>query len=171
MSRQPSRDGGAAAPPLGVPILRRYTGVPWRPPQRARTVDEAMHTDLPYAMPRAPVEAALAAGRDVAFDIDWQGYRQLRGALPGDVVGLFILPPSRAALHARLLGRGDPPEAAAARRRQANDEISHAGEFHHVLVNDDFDIALAQTRAVLQAARLATGRQVGLARFVAGLGQ
>lgn len=122
-----------------------------------------------YGTPRAPVEQALAAGRDVVFDIDWQGHRQLRGALPGDVVGLFILPPSRAALHARLLGRGDPPDAAAARMEHADDELSHATEFDHVLVNDDFATALAETRAVLHAARLATARQTGLAAFLAGM--
>jgi guanylate kinase len=122
-----------------------------------------------YGTPRTPVEQALAEGRDVLFDIDWQGHRQLRGALPGDVVGLFILPPSRAALHARLLGRGDPPEAAAARMAQANDELSHAEEFDHVLVNDDFDTALAQTRAVLHAARLATARLAGLVGMLAEL--
>jgi guanylate kinase len=122
-----------------------------------------------YGTPRAPVEQALAAGRDVLFDIDWQGFRQLRGALPGDVVGLFILPPSRAALHARLLARGDPPEAAAARMEQADAELSHAGEFDYVLVNDDFDVALAHSRAVLRAARLVTGRQTTLEKFLKGL--
>jgi guanylate kinase len=122
-----------------------------------------------YGTPRAPVEQALAAGRDVLFDIDWQGHRQLRGALPGDVVGLFILPPSRAALHARLLARGDPPEAAAARMEQADAELSHAGEFDYVLVNDDFDVALAHSRAVLRAARLATGRQTTLEKFLKDL--
>jgi guanylate kinase len=132
-------------------------------------LEHAMVFGHGYGTPRAPVEQALAEGRDVLFDIDWQGHRQLRGALPGDVVGLFILPPSRAALHARLLARGDPPEAAAARMERANEELSHAGEFDHVLVNDDFDMALAQARAVLQAARLATSRQVGLAECLAEL--
>ena len=122
-----------------------------------------------YGTPRAPVEHALALGRDVVFDVDWQGHRQLRAALPGDVVGLFILSPSRAALEARLHGRGDPPAAVAARMAEADAELSHAGEFDHVLVNDDFDAALAQTRAVLHAARMATARQIGLAGFLAGL--
>jgi guanylate kinase len=122
-----------------------------------------------YGTPRAPVEQALAAGRDVLFDIDWQGHRQLRGALPGDVVGLFILPPSRAALHARLLARGDPAETIATRMAQADAELSHAGEFDYVLVNDDFDAALTQSRAVLHAARLAASRQVRLAEFLEGL--
>ena len=69
-----------------------------------------------YGTPRAPVEAALAAGRDVVFDIDWQGHRQLRAALPGDVVGVFILPPSLAALEARLRARAGDDAAEIARR-------------------------------------------------------
>ncbi len=121
-----------------------------------------------YGTPRAPVEAALAAGRDVAFDIDWQGYRQLRAALPGDVVGLFILPPSLAVLEQRLRDRGTDDPAEIARRMQAaRSEIAHAGEFDHVLVNDDFGRALAGCRAVLHAARLATHRLAGLGPWLA----
>lgn len=124
-----------------------------------------------YGTPRAPVEAALAAGRDVVFDIDWQGHRQLRAALPGAVVGVFILPPSRAALEHRLRDRGDATEAEIGRRMgRAQGELSHWAEFDHVVVNDTFADALAALRAILQAARLATGRQPGLAAFVAGLG-
>jgi len=116
-----------------------------------------------YGTPRAPVEAALARGQDVVFDIDWQGHRQLRAALPGDVVGLFILPPSMAELEARLRARGADGEAEIARRMAAaRAEISHAGEFDYVLVNDDFRRSVAATRAVLEAARLATHRQTAL---------
>jgi len=122
-----------------------------------------------YGTPRAPVEAALAAGRDMAFDIDWQGFRQLRAALPDDVVSLFILPPSLRELEARLRRRGDRAEEIARRMAEAEAEISHAAEFDHVLVNTDFDAALAACRAVLHAARLATTRQVGLAAFLGGL--
>ena len=124
-----------------------------------------------YGTPRAPVAAALAAGRDIVFDIDWQGHRQLRAALPGDIVGLFVLPPSLAVLNERLRGRGTDPEAEIARRMQAaRAEIAHAHEFDHVLVNDDFAAALVQCRAVLHAARLATARLTGLAAFMAQLG-
>jgi guanylate kinase len=123
-----------------------------------------------YGTPRAPVEEALAAGRDVVFDIDWQGHRQLRAALPGDVVGLFILPPSLAELEARLRKRGDSADDIARRMAEAHVEMSHAPEFDHVLVNADFDQAMVATRAVLRAARLATSRQLGLAAFLAGLG-
>ena len=124
-----------------------------------------------YGTPRAEVEATLAAGRDVAFDIDWQGHRNLRSALPGDVVGVFILPPSLAVLESRLRGRGGEDEAEIARRmRLARDEISHWAEFDHVVVNDVFDDALAALRSILHAARGATARQIGLAGFVASLG-
>ncbi len=113
-----------------------------------------------YGTPRAPVEAALAAGRDVVFDIDWQGYRQLRAALPEDVVGLFLLPPSMLELRARLVGRAtDSADEIARRMAAAHDEISHAEEFHYLLVNRDFDQAVGAARAVLQAERLATRRQ------------
>ena len=121
-----------------------------------------------YGTPRAPVEAALAAGRDVVFDIDWQGFRQLREALPGDVVGLFVLPPSVEELRARLVARASDDGAEIARRMAAaRAEISHAPEFDHVIVNHDFDRSVAATRAVLQAARLATRRLTGLSEFLA----
>ncbi len=123
-----------------------------------------------YGTPRAPVENALAAGRDVLFDIDWQGHRLLRAALPGDVVGVFILPPSVDALADRLRGRGDPDDAVAKRMAAAVAEMSHAGEFDHVLVNDDFDRTLGELTAVLAAARRATHRLVGLDDVLAGLG-
>jgi guanylate kinase len=112
-----------------------------------------------YGTPRAPVEASLAAGRDVLFDIDWQGFRQLRAALPGDVAGVFICPPSREALAARLHARGDAPEQIARRMAQAGAEISHAGEFDFVVENTDFDTALGDLRAILRASRLAAGRR------------
>lgn len=123
-----------------------------------------------YGTPRALVEAALAAGRDVVFDIDWQGHRQLRAALPGDVVGVFVLPPSLAALHARLQARGSDSAAEIGRRMAAaQSELAHWAEFDHVLVNHDLAEATAGVRAVLHAARSARVRQPGLAGFVAGL--
>ncbi len=124
-----------------------------------------------YGTPRAPVEDALAVGRDVVFDIDWQGWRQLRAALPRDCVGVFVLPPSLETLRARLVGRaGDDGAEIERRMRAARDEISHWAEFDHVVVNSDLERCVAEVRAVLHAARCATARQVGLARFVAGLG-
>ncbi len=120
-----------------------------------------------YGTPRGPVEAALAAGRDVIFDIDWQGYRQMRAALPEDVVGLFVLPPTVAELERRLRGRGTDSEAViAGRMAAARGEMSHAAEFDFVLVNDDLEQAVDAARSVLVAARLAVRRQAGLlARF------
>ncbi len=120
-----------------------------------------------YGTPRGPVEAALASGRDVIFDIDWQGYRQMRAALPEDVVGLFVLPPTVAELERRLRGRGTDSEAViAGRMAAARGEMSHAPEFDFVLVNDDLEQAVVAARSVLVAARLAVRRQAGLlARF------
>ncbi len=124
-----------------------------------------------YGTPRAPVEAALAAGGDVLFDIDWQGYRSVRAALPGQVVGVFLLPPSMAELRTRLLvRRGDRSEEIARRMALAREEISHCGEFDHILVNDDLGRTVASVRAVLAAARCATPRLTGLPAFLAGLG-
>ncbi len=116
-----------------------------------------------YGTPRAPVEQALRDGKDVVFDIDWQGHRQLRTALPDDVVGVFILPPTLAALERRLRHRsGDDAMEIARRMRLARDEISHWAEFDHVVVNDNLDQAIAAVRCVLHAARLATARLTGL---------
>ena len=124
-----------------------------------------------YGTPRAPVEQALAAGRDVAFDIDWQGHRQLRAALPADVASVFILPPSLAVLDGRLRARaGDDPAEIDRRMQAARDEIAHWPEFGHVVVNDKLESAVAAVRSILHAARLATSRLSGLDRFVADLG-
>ena len=123
-----------------------------------------------YGTPREPVAHALAEGRDVMFDIDWQGHRQVRAALPGDVVGVFVLPPSFADLESRLRLRGSDDVTEIDRRmRAARGEIAHWQEFDHVVVNAELDVAVASIRAILQAARLATARQVGMADFVAGL--
>lgn len=122
-----------------------------------------------YGTPRAPVAAALPLGQDMVFDIDWQGHRSLRAALPGDVVGVFLMPPSLRALEDRLTKRGDGAAAVASRMARARDEISHWAEFDHVVINEDFDSAVEQVRAILHAARLDTARQHGLADFVAGL--
>jgi guanylate kinase len=122
-----------------------------------------------YGSPRAPVMEWLEAGRDVVFDIDWQGHRQVRAALPGRVVGVFILPPTRAALADRLAGRGDAPATIARRMAEADREMSHAGEFDHVVVNEDFDATVDAIRAVVRAERLARARLAGLEDFLAGL--
>jgi guanylate kinase len=123
-----------------------------------------------YGTPRALVEKALAEGRDVVFDIDWQGHRQLREKLPADVVSVFVLPPNIAALRSRLIGRaGDRGEEIERRMRVACDEIRHWVDFDHVVVNEDLAVATETVRAVLHGARSATSRLVGLGGFVGGL--
>lgn len=123
-----------------------------------------------YGTPRAPVETALARGEDIVFDIDWQGFRSLRAAMPQDVIGVFLLPPALEALQARLRERGEDSEEEIARRMaRARDEISHCEEFDHVLINEDFTHTVAETRAILHAARTAAPRLVGLSAFRARL--
>jgi len=124
-----------------------------------------------YGTPAEPVERTLAAGRDLVFDIDWQGFRSMRAKLPHDVVGVFILPPDLPTLEQRLRGRGaDPPEEIARRMALARDEISHWNEFDHIVVNDDLAVAIAEIRAILQAERLRRHRRVGMADFITSLG-
>lgn len=119
-----------------------------------------------YGTPRAPVEAALAAGRDMIFTIDWQGFRQMHASMPGDVVGVFLLPPSLAELEQRLRLRGQDSEAEIARRMASTaGEMEHYAEFDYVVVNQNFAAALADLRTILRAERLATTRQTGLAHF------
>ena len=125
-----------------------------------------------YGTPRAPVEAALRAGTDILFDIDWQGWRQVKAALPDDAVGIFILPPSLAALRARLVARaGDGAAEIARRMAAAAGEIAHWREFDHVVVNDDLAVCIGQVRAVLEAARTQTARCIGLAALAAEMGE
>jgi guanylate kinase len=121
-----------------------------------------------YGTPRGPVEAALHEGRDVLFDIDWQGTQQLQQTdAASDLVRVFILPPDLAELERRLQGRAtDPAEIIAGRMARARDEISHWGEYDYILVNDDADLCLAELRAILKAERLRRKRQLGLADFV-----
>ncbi len=122
-----------------------------------------------YGTPRAPVEAWLASGRDMVFDIDWQGHRQIRAALPEDVVSLFVLPPSLAVLEHRLRSRAsDDPDEILHRMRAARDEIAHWNEFDYVTLNVELDRSIREARSVLHAARLGTRRQLALPAMVAG---
>ena len=123
-----------------------------------------------YGTPRAAVEAALRAGQDVLFDIEWQGYRQLRARMPADVVGIFLLPPSLEELERRLQSRNQDSAAEIGRRMDAaRAELSHWAEFDHVLVNEDFATTVALARAILHAARAHRSRQTWLPGFAARL--
>ncbi len=121
-----------------------------------------------YGTPRGPVEAALHAGRDVLFDIDWQGTQQLQQTdAASDLVRVFILPPDLAELERRLTTRAtDPADVIAGRMARARDEISHWGEYDYILINDDAEICLGEIRSILHAERLRRKRQLGLAAFV-----
>ena len=123
-----------------------------------------------YGTPRAPVEAQLKAGRDVLFDIDWQGTQQLSESAGSDIVRVFILPPSGVELERRLRGRAQDSEAVITQRMsKANDEMSHWAEYDYVIVNDDLETAVARVQAILTAERLKRRRQLGLADLVKSL--
>ena len=123
-----------------------------------------------YGTPRAPVEAALKAGRDVLFDIDWQGTQQLQDSAPRDLVSVFVLPPTTRELERRLRSRAqDPDDVVAARMAKAADEISHYPEYQYIILNDDIERSTANVRSILAAERLKRERLVGLPDFVKGL--
>jgi guanylate kinase len=124
-----------------------------------------------YGSPKEPVERAIEAGRDVLFDVDWQGGQQIRGSsLRDQVVSIFLLPPSIAALEDRLKSRAqDSAEVIAGRMRRARDEISHWDAYDYVLINDDLDRCETQLRAILEAERLRRVRQPGLIAHVTAL--
>lgn len=127
-------------------------------------LEHAMVFGRGYGTPRAPVEAALASGHDVALDVDWQGYRLVKAAMPADTVGVFILPPSLEILEARLRGRGSDDDQEVARRMfAARAEISHWAEFDHVVVNETLEACVETVRAILVAARCTAGRSLGAA--------
>jgi guanylate kinase len=123
-----------------------------------------------YGTPRRPVEKALRAGRDVLFDIDWQGTQQLREKARDDLVSVFILPPTAKELERRLHTRAqDSDDIIRTRMAKAAGEMSHWPEYDYVIVNSDIDLAFAEVRAILAAERLQRERQIGLSAFVRGL--
>jgi guanylate kinase len=123
-----------------------------------------------YGTPRAPVERALAAGKDVLFDIDWQGANKLRRKVGSDLVTVFVLPPSAPELGRRLKSRAQDSEPVIRRRMaEAGREMSHWREYDYVLINYDLERAFAELRAILAAERLKRERQTGLATFVRDL--
>jgi guanylate kinase len=123
-----------------------------------------------YGTPKQPVKDALREGRDILFDIDWQGARQLEPDFEGQLVTIFLLPPSMAELEERLRARGtDSEDVIADRMQRASDEISHWAEYEYVLVNDEMDDCLARVRAIIAAERSKRVRQPNLVPFVRSL--
>lgn len=123
-----------------------------------------------YGTPRGPVDDALNAGKDMLFDIDWQGTQQLRDKGRADLVTVFILPPSTRDLEKRLLTRAqDTKEIVAQRMAKAADEMSHWAEYDYVVVNSDIGTSLTNLKAILTAERLKRERQVGMSGFVKAL--
>jgi len=119
-----------------------------------------------YGTPKAPVEKMLSEGRDVLFDIDWQGAQQLAQKTK-DIVRVFILPPSRAELERRLRGRAaDPADVIAHRMAEADREISRWSEYDYVIINEEVEKAYCQLAAIVEAERLNRQRQTGLVDFV-----
>jgi guanylate kinase len=125
-----------------------------------------------YGSPKGPVVAAMEAGTDTVFDIDWQGGQQISHAMRDDVVSIFILPPSIAELDRRLRSRGQDSDAViAGRMAKSRDEISHWAEYDYVLVNDDLDLTFDRLKAILTAERLKRDRQPHLSAFVRTLNE
>ncbi|PST25457.1 guanylate kinase [Mesorhizobium plurifarium] len=123
-----------------------------------------------YGTPRDAVEKAMGEGRDMLFDIDWQGAQQLQEKMGGDVVSIFILPPSMAELQSRLHRRAeDTEEVIATRLANSRAEIEHWREYDYIVVNDDLDRAFSSVRAIVEAERLRRDRRPGLFEFVNGL--
>lgn len=130
-------------------------------------LEHAKVFDNYYGTPRAPVETALKAGRDVLFDIDWQGAQQLNESAKGDLVKVFILPPSAHELERRLHTRAqDSAEVVAKRMSKASDEISRYAEYDYIIINDDAEKSFSELQSILRAERLRFSRQTGLSNFV-----
>lgn len=123
-----------------------------------------------YATPRDPAEQAMSEGRDMLFDIDWQGAKQLKEKMRGDIVSIFILPPSMSELKARLQRRAeDSASTIDTRLKNARVEIEHWREYDYVVINHDLDKAFAEVRSIVTAERLRRDRRPGLFDFVSGL--
>lgn len=137
---------------------------------RGDLLEHAKVFDNYYGTPRQPVEDALRNGRDVLFDIDWQGTQQLQEAAEDDLVKVFILPPTAAELEKRLNSRAqDSADVVASRMAKASDEISHYPEYDYIIVNEQAEASLAQLHGILTAERLKRARQTGLSDFVTTL--
>jgi guanylate kinase len=173
----------------GIALSVSVTTRPPRPGERDgidyRFIDRARFDDLVrggellehaevfgngYGSPRGPIEEALAQGRDVLFDIDWQGTQQLKQKMRDDLVSVFILPPSVAELERRLRRRAqDSEDVVRGRMAKASDEMSHWAEYDYIVVNEDIEASVARVRSILEAERLKLRRQTGLDDFVRDL--
>lgn len=130
-------------------------------------LEHAKVFDNYYGTPRKPVEDALAAGKDILFDIDWQGTQQLAQKAGDDLVSIFVLPPSTHDLEKRLKSRAqDSDEVVARRMSKASEEISHWAEYDYVVINDDLERCRAEVAAILRAERVRRFRRSGLISFV-----
>jgi guanylate kinase len=138
--------------------------------RRGELLEWAKVFDYYYGTPKQPVDNVLAQGRDVLFDIDWQGTQQLREKAASDLVSIFVLPPSIPDLERRLQTRAqDSADVIHARMAKAADEMSHWAEYDYVVINNEIEIAFAELRAILAAERLKRERQSGLSAFVRDL--
>lgn len=134
-------------------------------------LEHAKVFDNYYGTPRGPVEDSLKAGKDVLFDVDWQGTQQLRQNARDDLVSVFILPPSISELERRLYARAqDSEEVVKARMSKAASEMSHWAEYDYIIVNQDIDESVAKAEAILEAERLQRERRVGMLDFVREMG-
>jgi guanylate kinase len=158
--RRPSEHDGIDYHFIDPPTFEAMAG-------RGELLEHATVYGNRYGTPRAAVERALAAGRDVLFDIDWQGAQQLREAAGEDMVSLFILPPSTEELARRLRSRAEDTDAEVARRlAQVAADVTHWAEYDYVLINSDLGSSVEQARAILIAERLRRRRQPGLVELV-----
>ena len=134
---------------------------------RGEFLEHARVFDNLYGTPRGPVEAALKVGKDILFDVDWQGTQKLKQSARADVSSIFILPPSMAELEKRLRGRGqDMEDVVRKSMSRATDEMSHWAEYDYIVVNVDAESSVARAQSILAAERLKRDRQTGLAEFV-----
>ncbi len=134
-------------------------------------LEHARVFDNYYGTPRGPVEEALKAGKDVLFDVDWQGTQQLRQNARDDLASIFILPPSVEELERRLYARAQDPEDVVKRRMaKATSEMSHWAEYDYIIVNEEIPLSVAEAEAILAAERLKRERRVGLAEWLRGMG-
>jgi guanylate kinase len=137
---------------------------------RGEFLEHARVFDHYYGTPQPPVEEALGGGRDMLFDIDWQGTQQLKEKGRTDLVTVFILPPSTRDLERRLISRAqDAPDVVARRMAKAADEMSHWAEYDYAIINRDIATSLIQLKSILTAERLKRDRQFGLSEFVKAL--